>query len=74
MDFLGKVNLFHGRVEGGKAIFGSLVLDYPQANGSASSAAAQLMVRPHDLEIHCQPRKEPRCPPPSPASWLPARR
>jgi sulfate/thiosulfate transport system ATP-binding protein len=51
MDFLGKVNLFHGRVEGGKAIFGSLVLDYPATNGT-SSGAARLMVRPHDLEIH----------------------
>jgi len=51
MDFLGNVNLFRGRVENGKAVFGSLVLDAP--GGSASEGqAARLLVRPHELEIH----------------------
>ncbi len=55
MDFLGNVNLFHGRVEGGKAVFGSLVLDH--ASGMASDGkAARLFVRPHDLEIHTASR------------------
>ena len=30
IDFLGNVNLFHGRVEGSKAFFGPLVMDYPE--------------------------------------------
>jgi len=54
MDFLGNVNLFHGRVEGGKAVFGSLILDYPEGSES-NGRAARLLVRPHDLEIHTQP-------------------
>lgn len=52
MDFLGSVNLFHGRIEEGKAVFGSLVVDPPQGvrtNGNT----AQLFVRPYDLELHC---------------------
>jgi sulfate transport system ATP-binding protein len=54
MDFLGHVNLFRGRVEGGKAVFGSLILDYPEGN-QANGRAAKLLVRPHDLEIHTRP-------------------
>jgi sulfate transport system ATP-binding protein len=54
MDFLGNVNLFHGRVEGGKAVFGSLIVDYPEGSKS-NGRAARLLVRPHDLEIHTQP-------------------
>ena len=53
MDFLGSVNLFHGRIEAGKAVFGSLVVDPPdglEINGES----AKLFVRPHDLEIHQQ--------------------
>lgn len=51
MDFLGNVNLFHGRVVAGKAVFGSLVVDPPrglQINGDT----ARLLIRPHDLELH----------------------
>ncbi len=58
MDFLGNVNLFHGRVEGGKAVFGSLVLDYPQGD-RADGRPARLLVRPHDLEIHTRPNGRP---------------
>jgi sulfate transport system ATP-binding protein len=43
MDFLGNVNVFHGRVEQGKAILGSL-------NGK-SNGHAKVYVRPHELEI-----------------------
>ncbi len=49
MDFLGGVNLFHGRIESGKAVFGPLVLDQP--NG-ADGQPARLFVRPYDLDIH----------------------
>ena len=58
MDFLGNVNLFHGRVEGGKAVFGSLILDYPEGSKS-NGRAARLLVRPHDLEIHTEPNGRP---------------
>jgi sulfate transport system ATP-binding protein len=53
MDFMGSVNLFHGRVERGKAVFGQLVLDHP--NGTvAEGQPARLFVRPYDLELHTQ--------------------
>jgi sulfate/thiosulfate transport system ATP-binding protein len=58
MDFLGNVNLFRGRVEGGKAVFGPLVLDYPEGNASRGQAA-RLLVRPHDLEISKRPNGRP---------------
>jgi len=61
MDFLGKVNLFHGRVEGDKAVFGSLVLHYPEGR-HVSGRAARLLVRPHDLEIHTRPNGHPTFP------------
>jgi len=50
MDFLGNVNLFRGRVEAGKAVFGSLVVDAP-AGLQIRGDSASLAVRPHDLEI-----------------------
>jgi sulfate/thiosulfate transport system ATP-binding protein len=53
MDFLGSVNLFHGRIESGKAVFGSLVVDSPEGS-RIEGEPAQLFVRPHDLEIHCR--------------------
>jgi sulfate transport system ATP-binding protein len=49
-DFLGKVNLFHGRVEEGKAVFGGLVVDGEHGAGQEGHAA-QLLVRPHELEL-----------------------
>ena len=56
MDFLGNVNLFHGRVENGKARFGPLVVD-PVGPGP-EGAEARLFVRPHDLKIHDHPNGE----------------
>jgi sulfate transport system ATP-binding protein len=50
LNFLGHVNLFHGRVEGGQAVFGSLAMDVP-AGQTTDGRAARLFVRPHDLEI-----------------------
>ena len=51
MDFLGNVNLFHGRVESGRAVFGSLVID-PPGGLQIDGDTARLLIRPHDLEIH----------------------
>jgi len=50
MDFMGSVNLFHGRIDSGKAVFGPLVLDRPET--AANGKAARLFVRPYDLDIH----------------------
>jgi sulfate transport system ATP-binding protein len=50
MDFLGNVNLFHGRVERGKAVIAGAelaVADYPQADAEA----AVVYVRPHEVLI-----------------------
>jgi sulfate transport system ATP-binding protein len=50
MDFMGNVNLFHGRIESGKAVFGPLVLDH-SASGAVEGQTARLFVRPYDLDI-----------------------
>ncbi len=50
MDFLGNVNVFHGRVQNGRALLGSLEVDYPEYP-HAQSRPATLYVRPHELEI-----------------------
>ncbi|MGD0499239.1 MAG: sulfate ABC transporter ATP-binding protein [Bryobacteraceae bacterium] len=51
MDFMGSVNLFHGRIESGKAVFGPLVMEH-SGSGAAEGQTARLFVRPYDLEIH----------------------
>jgi sulfate/thiosulfate transport system ATP-binding protein len=56
MHFLGSVNLFHGRVEHGKAYFGPLEMEYP-AHQSASYEA-KLFVRPHDFAVSLNPPGE----------------
>ena len=54
LNFLGHVNVFHGRVEGNKAFFGGLELDYPDGPPTGS-LEVRGFVRPHDLEIDTQP-------------------
>jgi sulfate transport system ATP-binding protein len=51
MDFLGNVNLFHGRIEAGKAVFGAMVFEPPEGL-KIDGESAKLFVRPHDLDIH----------------------
>src|SRR5207249_10824412 len=46
MDFLGQVNVFHGRVQNGKAHVGSLELEYPEYSHDESRPAT-VCVRPH---------------------------
>jgi sulfate transport system ATP-binding protein len=53
MNFLGNVNLFHGRVEEGKAVFGPLVMEAP-AGPLSHGSPARLFVRPFDLDIQLQ--------------------
>ena len=50
MGFLGNVNMFHGRVEGGRAHFGPLSVDYPEHAGAAPREA-QGFARPYELEL-----------------------
>ena len=50
MDFLGNVNVFHGRVEGGRAVLGGLELAYPDYPHEEAQPAT-VYVRPHELEI-----------------------
>jgi sulfate transport system ATP-binding protein len=49
-DFLGDVNLFHGRIERGKAYIGSLEFDAP-GHADHEARIATLYIRPHQLEI-----------------------
>ena len=50
MNFLGNVNIFHGRVEKGRALLGPLALDYPE-HAAAESRPAAGYARPHELEV-----------------------
>ncbi len=51
MDFLGNVNIFHGRACKGRAGINGLEVDFPDYPHS-HERAAMLYVRPHELEIH----------------------
>ncbi len=50
MNFLGNVNQFHGRMEGGKVRFATMEVETPEHRASESQAAT-VFVRPHDLDI-----------------------
>jgi sulfate transport system ATP-binding protein len=50
VTFLGNVNLFHGRVESGKAVIGRLAVDASRAL-PANGGSARVFVRPHELDI-----------------------
>jgi sulfate/thiosulfate transport system ATP-binding protein len=54
MDFLGQVNVFHGRLHEGKAIIGGMELDCPGHDGQ-HSGPARIYVRPHELDLHAHP-------------------
>ena len=49
-NFLGNVNLFHSRVEEGKAYLGELPIELP-AESAPDAKSALVFVRPHSLEI-----------------------
>ncbi|MBI3784981.1 MAG: sulfate ABC transporter permease subunit CysW [Deltaproteobacteria bacterium] len=57
MDFLGNVNVFHGRVEGGRARVGSFEVAYP-SDSPTEGQAVKAYVRPHELEIDRLPRDD----------------
>ncbi len=60
-NFLGQVNQFRGRVEGGKIHFATLCLDAPHTSVSPPQQV-RVFVRPHDLEIETQRNGHPAFP------------
>jgi sulfate transport system ATP-binding protein len=50
MEFLGQVNVFHGRVQGGKAMLGEVPLE-GHSFPSNQDGAAMVYMRPHELDI-----------------------
>jgi len=54
-NFLGNVNLFKGRVEGGKVHIGDMAMELPEQMRPDAETAI-VYVRPHLLEIDHQPR------------------
>jgi sulfate transport system ATP-binding protein len=55
LQFLGQVNVFHGRVQGGRAHVGGLEFAAPHGGGDG---AARVFVRPHELDVHRVPAPE----------------
>ncbi|MEO8700712.1 MAG: sulfate/molybdate ABC transporter ATP-binding protein [Kofleriaceae bacterium] len=56
MDFLGGVNVLHGRVDGDRGVFGDVVLPY----AGAGSGTARAFVRGHDLQLRSAPADDQR--------------
>ena len=50
-EFLGSVNLFHGRVTGGRLQVGDAEFATGDAGGAREGATAVAYVRPHDVEV-----------------------
>jgi sulfate transport system ATP-binding protein len=50
VKFLGQVNFFHGRLEGGKVHFATLAWESPEHAG-APTQPARVFIRPHELEV-----------------------
>lgn len=51
MNFLGRVNIFHGRVEADHAVFGGVTMPPPAEPPPSDGQPARLLVRPENLEI-----------------------
>jgi sulfate transport system ATP-binding protein len=50
MDFLGNVNVFHGRIEEGRAVLGGVRMDLPGKVWN-DTQRANVYIRPHELQI-----------------------
>jgi sulfate/thiosulfate transport system ATP-binding protein len=50
VNFLGQVNIFHGRVQGGTALLGPLAVPYPE-HPHAEPRTAAGYARPHELDV-----------------------
>jgi sulfate transport system ATP-binding protein len=64
MDFLGRVNVFHGRVEGRRVFLGGLEVPCPDELHD-ESRLTDVYVRPHELDIEGEPNGLP-----SLAAWV----
>jgi len=51
--FLGDVNLFHGRVEGDRAMIGGITVPLPP-DASPVDGETPVFIRPHQLDIHAE--------------------
>lgn len=60
MDFLGNVNVFHGRIENGQANLGHFAVAVPQFK--QDSASANVYIRPHELQIELHANGVPSLP------------
>jgi sulfate transport system ATP-binding protein len=58
MRFLGQANVFHGRLEEGRAVFASVALDYPETP-AMTPRAARIFIRPHDFDIETHANGDP---------------
>jgi sulfate transport system ATP-binding protein len=58
MEFLGQVNVFHGRVHKGKTLLGGMTLDAPHVFAKDNQSAVVYM-RPHELDIKLWPNGAP---------------
>ena len=56
LNFLGNVNLFHGRVEDGKMMLGNNSAIEVPVNLNPDTKTASVFVRPHQFEITRQPK------------------
>ncbi|MEX0586900.1 MAG: sulfate/molybdate ABC transporter ATP-binding protein [Pirellulales bacterium] len=63
MEFLGQVNVFHGRIQDGRAVVGDVAFDaagYTRAAGDgAEGQTATVYVRPHEIDIERAPNGTP---------------
>lgn len=58
MDFLGNVNVFHGRVQDGKVNVSTNASGNPTAPASINNPSAKVYVRPHEMEIDLECRNQ----------------
>ncbi|MDZ4686570.1 MAG: sulfate/molybdate ABC transporter ATP-binding protein [Planctomycetaceae bacterium] len=54
MDFLGQVNVFHGRLQAGQVHLGGMAVEYPDYP-HAESRDTMAYIRPHEVELHRLP-------------------
>jgi sulfate transport system ATP-binding protein len=50
-NFIGRVNVFHGRIESGKALFGAVVVDVDHPTQANGTTRAEGYARPHELDV-----------------------
>lgn len=61
-NFLGNVNLFHGRIENGKIYIGETPVEVDDTRSASGSGRAVLALRPHLIEIIPRPNGKPSFP------------